>query len=372
MLIYQKILERRHARFDRNPSLVQKADVPTICVGNVTVGGTGKTPHTEMILRMLLGSDAWKGASIAVLSRGYKRRSEGFQVVQPDCDASFTGDEPLQIKRKFPEVTVVVDKDRVEGCELLAHPGTINIHKGTKHSVCRDWPAADIVVLDDAFQYRRLKADLDVVLVDYNRPVSNDRLLPFGHLRDLKERVYLADVIIVTKCPEGMYEEEKLSFLADMSLEDYDPSKGTALYRKNGAERTITVLFTTIRYGNGIPVLDAGNSRYSYSKNIFLFTGIADDTPLLNHLSGKYKIAGHQKFPDHHRYVPGDFASMISFVRNNPTSAVFTTEKDAQRVREVKRLPAELAERMIMVPIEAGFLSPVDREIFESILASMR
>ena len=163
-MLYRLILAIRHLAYNKGWKKSFKAEVPTICVGNITVGGTGKTPHTEMILRKLLESDRWGYSNIAVLSRGYKRKSKGFQIVDRESTARFAGDEPLQIARKFPSVTVAVDKDRIHGCQQLK---------------------ADIIVLDDAFQYRRLNPSLNIVLVDYNRPIFKDKLMPWGRLRDL-------------------------------------------------------------------------------------------------------------------------------------------------------------------------------------------
>ena len=208
-MIYRIILGIRHFLFDKGWKKSYRADVPTICVGNVSVGGTGKTPHTEMILRLLLHSDEWAYSDIAVLSRGYKRKSKGFQKVGRDGTALQFGDEPLQIAKKFPSVTVAVDKDRVEGCRFLTHPELLQTDKKAKGCLDKDIPAADIIVLDDAFQHRRLKADVNVVLVDYNRPVQKDRLLPWGKLRDLPSRLRAADILIVTKCPTYLDEWEK-------------------------------------------------------------------------------------------------------------------------------------------------------------------
>ncbi len=169
---YYITLSARHWMYDHGWKKSAPAEVPTICVGNVTVGGTGKTPHAEMILRTLLTSDRWAYSNIAVLSRGYKRDSTGFQQVIPSGSAAMFGDEPLQIKKKFPGVTVAVDKDRVEGCDLLVHPEKLSSRKVARKCWNREFPAAEYIVLDDAFQYRRLKADVNIVLVDYNRPVQ--------------------------------------------------------------------------------------------------------------------------------------------------------------------------------------------------------
>ena len=198
---YYISLSARHWMYDHGWKKSAPADVPTICVGNVTVGGTGKTPHAEMILRTLLQSDRWAYSNIAVLSRGYKRKSKGFQKVDREGSAELFGDEPLQIAKKFPVVTVADDADRIEGCRFLTHPEELQTSKKARRCKDRDIPKADIILLDDAFQYRKLRATVNVVLVDYNRPVHKDALLPLGRLRDIPSRLKAADILIVTKCP---------------------------------------------------------------------------------------------------------------------------------------------------------------------------
>ena len=187
---YYWALKLRHFLYDSGLRKVHRSPVPTICIGNITVGGTGKTPHTEMLLRLLQSRPEWEGKNVAVLSRGYGRKSKGFRLIEADDPASMTGDEPLQIKRKFPDTTVAVDRDRMEGCRILAgddgcSPDSIG-HK------------ADLIILDDAFQHRALDADFKIVLMDYGRPVYKDHLLPLGRLRDLPERTSKADIVIVT------------------------------------------------------------------------------------------------------------------------------------------------------------------------------
>ena len=146
-MLYRIVLALRHFFYDKGLKKVRHASVPTVCVGNITVGGTGKTPHTEMILGKLLESDNWAYRNIAVLSRGYKRRSKGFQLVPRDVSALLYGDEPAQMAHKFPSVTVAVDKNRIRGCKKLTEE-----------------EKADIIVLDDAYQYRKLAATVSIVL----------------------------------------------------------------------------------------------------------------------------------------------------------------------------------------------------------------
>lgn len=367
-MLHFLILKIRDSLYRHGLKKVTKAEVPTICVGNITVGGTGKTPHTEMILRELLASDKWGLSNISVLSRGYKRTSRGFQQVTRDGTAAFCGDEPIQIKRKFPAVTVAVDKDRVEGCRFLVHPEELQTSKKARKCKQKEMPASDLIILDDAFQYRKLQADLDIVLVDYNRPVSKDCLMPLGHLRDLKSRLRDAGVIIVTKCPTYMDDQERIDFARTLGFKYYNPAKcvGTTSRGQNQ-----TVLFTCIRYGKSEPVFDTSDPRYVYSKKMVLFSGIADDRPLMQSLSDKYKIVKHLKFADHHRFTSSDFSRVRAAVKANPTTAVATTEKDAQRVLDFHGVPDVLRERMFMVPIEVVFLTDEEHEIFRNILLSI-
>ena len=209
---YWLSLKLRHFLYDTGLKKVRSADVPTICIGNITVGGTGKTPHTEMLIRTLLQDDEWGGKNIAVLSRGYKRKTKGFQQVTEDGTALAYGDEPLQIKKKFPGMTVAVDSNRIEGCDFLSHPEKLQTAKKARKCIDKSLPASDLIILDDAFQHRALKPTLSIVLVDYNRPIFKDHLLPIGRLRDLPERISAADIIIVSKCPNEVNAWEKCTW----------------------------------------------------------------------------------------------------------------------------------------------------------------
>jgi len=368
---YYLTLKIRHALFNRGAMKVYKPEVPTICLGNITAGGTGKTPHTEMILRMLLESNEWGNRNIAVLSRGHKRTSRGFQQVLPDGKASFCGDEPLQMKKKFPTVTVAVDRPREEGCDFLCHPEKIDQVKRGRFCKSKDFPKSDIIVFDDAFQYRSLKAWMDIVLVDYNRPVNKDKLLPFGRLRDLPERLLDADVIIVTKCPAYMEDEEKVTMAKSLGLSSYDPATCTGTEKKG---RQIKVFFTFVTYCPLEPVFPAeADTRFVYSKKLILFSGIAKDTPLRRYLSDTYKMVRHFTFDDHHKYSSLDIRRIRKASEEYPTAVVVTTEKDSQRILDYKKMPAELKDRMFQLPIEVSFLSEEEKQMFsDTILARLR
>ena len=364
---YSLPLACRHALYNIGLFKSHKATVPTICVGNITVGGTGKTPHTEMILRMLLEDERWQDKNIAVLSRGYKRKSKGFQQVVVDGTAEDFGDEPLQIKRKFPQVTVAVDKSRKEGCMFLTTPELLQTSKQAARCLYKDMPKADIIVLDDAFQHRSLKPDFSAVLIDYNRPVFKDHLMPIGRLRDLPSRLSAADALIVTKCPTYIDDEQRAAWAADLGLKEFDPQTCEGV-RSNGKRQKI--FFTYINYDTPQAVYPEGDTRYLYAKRLILFSGIANDAPLRHFLCGEYKIVKHFNFPDHHKFTRSDIYSIRNASDTYPTSVIMTTEKDCQRVRDCKFVPGSLKDRMFHIPIKVGFLGDEDRNIFKSMLAS--
>lgn len=367
---YYLTLKLRHYLYDHGIRKVSTCEVPTICVGNITAGGTGKTPHTEMILRTLFKSDEWAYEDIAVLSRGHLRASRGFQIVKRDGSVKEYGDEPLQIKKKFPGVTVAVDRHRVKGCDLLCHPEKLKTEKRARKNAGEEIAPADLIVLDDAFQYRALRAYYNIILVDFNRPTYKDKLLPFGRLRDLPERFSAADIIIVSKCPAYLEDSKKIEWAQAFGLKDYDTKtcKGTD---KKGKEKIL--LFTTIWYSALNPIFEEADPRYAYSQKLILFSGIAKDTPLRMYLSDEHKIVKRFCFEDHHKYTKYDVRRIMNAVREHPTAVVATTEKDCQRILDLGNIPHDLKVRLFQVPIEVGFLSEHEKEVFKtSLLEALR
>ena len=310
-MLYGLVLRIRHLFYDRGWKKTFQPPVPTICVGNLTVGGTGKTPHVELLLRLL------SFRSVAVLSRGYKRKTKGFRIVGEADTAQTVGDEPLQIDRKFPSVTVAVDKDRIHGCKELSDK------------------QVDVVVLDDAFQYRKLKPSLALMLVDYNLP----------------SRISGADAVVVTKSPADIPDDVRAWWRSKLSLREDQP-----------------LFFTRIRYQKAVPVFPDGDPHYLYSQKVILVSGIANDTPLRQYLSDTYKIVARLSFPDHHRYTKRDVRAIAAAARNCPTACLMTTEKDAQRLQDIPSLPPEVSRRLFYLPIEAVFLSPEEEENFQSVI----
>jgi tetraacyldisaccharide 4'-kinase len=358
---YWLTLKLRHFIYDSGLKKVSKADVPTICIGNITVGGTGKTPHTEMLLRTLLQDEEWGGKNIAVLSRGYKRKTKGFQQVTSDGSAIAYGDEPIQIKKKFPGVTVAVDSSRVEGCDFLVYPEKLETSKKGRKCIDKNLAASDLIILDDAFQHRALKPTLSIVLVDYNRPVFNDHLLPFGKLRDLPGRIAAADIVIVSKCPNEVNAWDKCTWAENLGIRNFDASSCSGT-RRNGKKQHL--FFSTITYDTAEAIFPEGNPRYIYTNRLILFSGIANDAPLLSYLSSNYKIVRHFRFPDHHKFSKGDMNTIASAAREFPTAVIMTTEKDCQRVRDCHKIKEELKQRMFYSPIKTVFLTENERENF--------
>ena len=339
--------------YDHGLKKAHTADVPTICVGNITVGGTGKTPHTEMILRTLMQDADWGAKNIAVLSRGYKRKTRGFQQVMADGTAREYGDEPLQIKRKFPFITVAVDKSRKEGCSFLSNPSLMETSKKARRCMHKEFPKADLIILDDAFQHRALKPTVSVVLVDYNRPIFRDSLMPLGKLRDLPQRIKAADIVIVSKCPTY--------------LDAWERSKWTEAL---GITENQHIFFTSIGYDQSQAIFAEGDPRYLYTQRLILFSGIANDKPLRNYLSDNYKIVRHFDFPDHHKFSKADISTIHRAAQTFPTSVVMTTEKDCQRIRDCKIVPDNLKQRMFYAPIKVNFFSEQEQEEFATVLNS--
>ncbi len=362
---YYWTLRFRHFLYNKNIKKVNSAEVPTISVGNVTVGGTGKTPHTEMIVRTLLADNEWSNKNIAVLSRGYKRSTSGFQQVTLNGSAKLFGDEPVQMKSKFPITTVAVDKNRTRGCDFLVNPEKLESSKKGKKCIDKNFPKADVIILDDAFQHRALLPSLSIVLVDYSRPIFDDHLLPIGRLRDIPERIAEADIIIVSKCMPFMDNWEKMQKAEYYGLRQFNAETCSGV-RENGKVQNL--FFTTIDYDTPKPVFPEGDTRFLYSKRLILFTGIANDTPLYQYLSSTYRILHRLQFPDHHKFTSVDIRKINKLAETYSTSVLMTTEKDAQRLRDCKDVPENLKQRLFYAPIKAKILTENGTAVFESIL----
>ncbi len=330
-LIYGIIVFVRNKLFDFKIFKSYEFHLPVISVGNITVGGTGKTPHVEYLIRLL--KDEYK---LAFLSRGYKRKTRDFIVATEQSTAATIGDEPLQIKRKFPEMIVAVDRKRVNGI----------------HKLIENVPELDIVLLDDAYQHRAIEPGINILLVDYNRPLKGDSLLPIGLLREPASEKKRADIFIITKVPRDISAMEKRLLLLNAEAQSHQK-----------------VYFTTLKYGELKPVFRADapiKSPVTNLKNytILLVTGIAEPSAMIDHFSALSKEIISIRYSDHHSFTQKDVTSIVEKYKTIPeqNKIILTTEKDAVRLIFYDA-PENLPEAWYYVPIEIDFL-PNEGELF--------
>ena len=327
----------RNWLFDRNILKQKSFNIPVICVGNITVGGTGKTPHTEYLIELLS-----KYYKVAVLSRGYKRKSTGFRVVESDSRVRDVGDEPLQIKQKFPGIQVVVDKNRVHAIE--------------KMEAMKQEERPDVILLDDGFQHRHVCPSLSILLVDSNRPVFEDRLLPAGLLREPLAGKSRASMVIVTKCHPDM---QPIDFRVYTNGLDLYPFQG--LYFTSLEYDTIQPVFPGL--GEGMLQLDELRK-----KHLFLVTGIASPKPLVDKLEHKTYNLYTKFFPDHHAFTKEDIRSIRDMVASvdDPNKIILTTEKDAVRFRALPFLDEAMKRMLYYIPVRISFIDDDEKKSFNN------
>lgn len=315
----------RNCLFDWHILKSKKYNLPVICVGNITVGGTGKTPHTEYLIKLLQ-----RQYHLAVLSRGYKRTTSGYQLADSKSTAKSIGDEPYQLHTKFPNIRVAVDKKRTHGIEQL--------------TALND-PQVDVILLDDGYQHRYVEAGLNIVLTDYHRLFCDDALLPAGRLRESVQGKSRANVIVVTKCP------------LDMKPIDYK-----IIAKRIKPYPYQKLFFSSFRYGALTPVF--GNAQQKKillnslsDTHIMLVTGIAApqimEDELRKHTSHIETIA----FADHHQFTEKDILHISeNFKQISGKKLLVTTEKDATRLLNLKAVSEELKPYIYALPIETYFL----------------
>ena len=298
-------------------------NVPIISVGNLTVGGTGKTPHSEYLLSILKTN-----SNVAYLSRGYKRKTKGFVMANMNSTIDDIGDEAVQIKQKFPEVPVAVCEKREIGIRKLLNDEKLDI---------------DAIILDDAFQHRSVKANINILLIDYTRQIFKDHLLPYGRLRESTKAKYRANFIIYTKCPTNMQPIDQRIIKNKLDIRPYQ-----------------NLFFTTIVYGEitpaekGLTLFNDNMQKYS----VLLVTGIANPDPLVDYLKSQVGEISHQKFPDHYNYTANDLNKLVEQFQQieSKTKIILTTEKDLVRLKSVKDQPAHFFEQLYYIPIVIKFL----------------
>ncbi len=313
--IYGFFVGIRNILYDEHLLHSSKVSVPTICIGNLAVGGTGKTPHTEALARML--SAHYK---VAILSRGYKRKSKGFQLVDSHSSATSVGDEAMQMYLNLPDVKIAVCENRVKGCRRLQ----------------RLFPDTDVILLDDGFQHRRLQCGYYILLTAANKLFVHDHLLPYGRLREHRYGSLRANMVIVSKCPSKMRPIDKRVIDSSLNLPTYQH-----------------LLFSWLRYGEQKPLFPDGSVQDASSmRKPLVLTGIADVTPMLDYLRTSYPHLVHLGYSDHHRYSARDIQRLKQCYEQNRCDGIITTQKDAVRLIESKDLPEALSERTWVLPVE--------------------
>jgi tetraacyldisaccharide 4'-kinase len=336
-LLYGLITAIRNFLYDTGVIPSVEFTFPVICVGNITVGGTGKTPHTEYIVELLR-----KNFKVATLSRGYKRKTSDFRIASPSVPVSEIGDEPMQIFRNSPNILVTVDRNRIHGVK----------------TILKEYPETEVIILDDGFQHRRITPGFSILLSDHERLFIRDHMLPYGNLRENKGNMRRADIILITKSPENISPIQRR-----LIVKEIDKSPYQNLY------------FTTFRYKPPVPVFEnfqaGGETDFTEGAGcgIVLITGIANPQPLKEYLLEKYGEIIHLSFPDHHYFNEKDLRSFSS-AYNNLKSAkryLFTTEKDAVRLREFTNIAESFKSTFFYIPVEVHFLNE-DKYEFDNLI----
>ena len=304
--------------------------IPVISVGNLTVGGTGKTPHTEYLIRLL-----YEYLPIAVVSRGYKRTTTGYLEVAPYNDASQVGDEPLQYKRKYPQVQVAVAESR-----SFAIPQVIRHHPVTK-----------VVLLDDGYQHREVIPGLNILLTEYNRLYTKDWLLPVGRLREWRAGAKRADLIVVSKCPENL------------SPSEMDTIR-TSVKRRDDQK----VFFSRYRYGNPYRMYGHGERiTLRQDLNVLLVVAIAGTEYLMEYVTGICDNVRMLSYNDHHPFTSSDLeeiAQHFGLMQDGKECIILTTEKDAMRLDSHRQHLQQLGWPIYILPVAVQFMD-TDPEAFD-------
>jgi tetraacyldisaccharide 4'-kinase len=326
----------RRFLYRNNILLGNESPVPAIDIGNLAVGGTGKTPHTQYVINLL--KDEFH---IAALSRGYGRKSKGYhsilQTEPENRNAEIFGDEPFMTHLRFPDVPLAVDGDRCEGVRNLLD----------------EHPETEVIVLDDAYQHLRFRPTFHILLTEYDRPFRPDMPMPAGKLREFPRASRFADVVVVTKVPENANTDES-KWRYKLRLQPHQ-----------------SLFFTKFRYEKLLPVTSpARNLDLEMVRDVVLLTGIAHPKPLLQHLEKSYHVVKHHAFPDHHTFTEREIQSIYDQHFNNigAHSALVTTEKDWMRLQSERIINIVSLLPVFVVPVEVDFLTDTQRDTFNQIV----
>jgi len=336
--LYGLVIALRNFCYDKNIFKSVSFPLPVINVGNLTMGGTGKTPHIEYLIRLLK-----ENFRIATLSRGYGRKTQGFMLVSNPSGTSMVGDEPMQYHSKFPDITVSVGEDRVAAIENLV----------------KLMPKPEVILMDDAYQHRAVKPGLNILLLEHDGVMKKDYLLPSGTLREWKKGMKRADIIIISKCPEILVPIERKRLAEHIELLPQQK-----------------LFFSFFRYGDIVRLNNKqGNmligTNYYFEKRftILLVTGIANPSGLAEYLKRKTDKLETIVFRDHHEFTVDDLRSITETFNNiaNANKIIVTTEKDAMRLRNPELEEASKGLPIFYLPVEVVFHQN-DKEQFDKMV----
>ena len=331
--LYAIGLHIRHKLFDWGILKSESFSVPTICVGNLALGGTGKTPHTEYLIRLL--KDKF---NVAVLSRGYGRKTKGYVLAKHDTGYEEIGDEPLLYHLRYNDIYVAVDENRCEGVKnLMAFA-----------------PDTNVILLDDAYQHRQIKPGLNILLTEYYNNYKKDMLVPAGTLRDVKSAAKRADIIIVTKSPRVLLPYDKRDMINVLEAKPYQK-----------------IFFTYIDFQELTPITSAARATNLQDiKSVYLFCGIANPYPLEDHLKRKYNTLITNYYNDHHHFTDEDINVILdgfdSVIGKN--KIIVTTEKDMMRLTTASYMKKFENVPLFTIPIEVRFNDKNEEEIFNNLI----
>ncbi|WP_276165743.1 tetraacyldisaccharide 4'-kinase [Zobellia alginiliquefaciens] len=304
-LVYALVVYIRNYFYDKGVLSSKSFKTPTICIGNLSAGGTGKTPMVELLVAMLKET-----SKIAVLSRGYRRKSKGFVLADENATVGSLGDEPFQIFSKYPDITLAVDADRRNGITIL-----------------EERVKPELILLDDAYQHRKVKCDFSILLTSFGDLYVDDWYLPTGNLRDSKKEAGRAQVIVVTKCPKNLSDQVKETITLKLNPESYQQ-----------------VLFSYLAYDDTLKTIDASVSLEGLkSKEVTLVTGIANPKPLVEYLKSEGLKFEHLKFKDHHDFSETELTQL------RQRKCILTTEKDFVRLKNK-------VDNLYFIPVQHRFL----------------
>lgn len=320
---YRMVISIRHWMFDCGLLKGKEFPIPIICVGNITVGGTGKTPTAEMIVGYMKSY-----YNVALLSRGYGRRTKGYIEVKTSSSYRDVGDEPLQIKLKYPDALVVVCERRAEAVSRIM----------------KEHPEINLIVMDDGFQHRYVKARINVVIVDSTRPYYEDDFLPAGTLRDKVSSLDRAHYFIVTKCPADMQPLAQRMWRKELH---------NIAYQK--------VYFTRVVPTEAVPLFQTDNILTAGGE-VVVMSGIGNPKAFVSDVRKRYNVKAKLNFPDHHVYSMSDIERIVAILKQYPQAMLLTTEKDAVKLRRSRRVPDIMRERLFYQPLKVEFLEGSDED----------